>query len=1010
MKTANETLRFKIAELEKEVTELRLLSKQDANIEEKSYHLLFENSLDGFAYCKMIYEGDIPIDFIYLSVNPAFERISGIKQVEHKRFSELFPDWIVKDDKFFQIYGSVAYTGVPQKFEYHFVPLEIWASISVICPGKGFFIAIFEDITDKKRIETELAESEKLYKSIFNFAGIALAIADLSGRWLEVNDHFLQMLGYEREEFLTLTNRDITHPDDLETTSQNTQEIIEQKSLSYRLEKRYLKKNGDVIWVDLSVIKITHNGKLAALIGAGIEITNRKKAEQELMESEASLRAIMESTSEMIGLLDNSGNIIDSNEALAKLLGKTRIDILGKNIFGLITKKIPEHQKIEVGKIISSGKPFHGVDCTNSRWLDFMINPIRIRNKNSDHIALYMKDISETKKAVDEMKTIIQRYESLLKTASDGIHVMDEEGNILEVSDSFCQMLGYSREELVSMNVSDFDVEKSTSDIKSNIELSYLHPILFRARHRKKDGNIIEVEISLSSITINNKLSIYASARDITERSRMEKALVEREQLYYSMFEKNKAVKGIIDSKDGSILEINSAACQFYGYTADQMHKMKISDLNTASPEEILAEMARAVKEEKSYFNFRHKKSNGVVVDVEVYSSPIEINGKTLLHSIIHDVTSQKVAEKDLVKIDALLKETERVSKMGGWEYNLQTKKITFTDGINLLFNTDVKSVDTEVLPKYFDPEDWEFLKDAFKSIVDEKLPFSHELLFHNVAGKDCWLKIKGEPILMDGQVVKIVGSLTDITERKLVELELRRTEIQLRELNATKDKFFSIIAHDLKSPFNAIVGFSNLLVDQIKMKDYDVVEEYANIIQSSSNKAMNLLTNLLEWSRAHTGRMIFNPEYLDLAKIIRETVVLFQESASQKLIHISSESPGSEMVFADKAMISTILRNLVSNAVKFTRYNGTIHISLVRQPGWILVSVKDNGIGIGDEALKKMFCIDAAQSTAGTQNEKGTGLGLILCKEFVDKHKGKIWIESESGSGSTAYFNIPAV
>jgi PAS domain S-box-containing protein len=247
-----------------------------------------------------------------------------------------------------------------------------------------------------------------------------------------------------------------------------------------------------------------------------------------------------------------------------------------------------------------------------------------------------------------------------------------------------------------------------------------------------------------------------------------------------------------------------------------------------------------------------------------------------------------------------------------------------------------------------------------------------------------------------------------DITMRKLAEQALAENEIRLRELNATKDKFFSIIAHDLKSPFNSILGFSDLLVEQIEEKDYEGIDKYAWIIQNSSQRAMDLLSNLLEWSRSQTGRMVYSPEYIEIGLLINEVTELLQDIAQQKSISILKNLPQKAIVFADKAMIGTILRNLTSNAIKFTNPGGEVLISVIEKPGKIELSVRDNGIGINKGAIDKLFRIDENISTLGTQNERGTGLGLILCKDFVEKHAGRIWVESEIGKGSTFFFTLP--
>jgi len=231
----------------------------------------------------------------------------------------------------------------------------------------------------------------------------------------------------------------------------------------------------------------------------------------------------------------------------------------------------------------------------------------------------------------------------------------------------------------------------------------------------------------------------------------------------------------------------------------------------------------------------------------------------------------------------------------------------------------------------------------------------------------------------------------------------------ELASVNAQKDKFFSIIAHDLKSPFNSIMGFSEILVEQINEKDYNGIAKYAGIIKKSSESAVSLLMNLLDWARSQTGRMEFLPEYFEISDFITEISVLFEEIAGQKSISMVTNLPVKIPVYADKAMISTMLRNLISNAIKFTKPGGEIIIAATENQTEIVVSVKDNGVGIPRDMIGKLFRIDENYTTSGTNNERGTGLGLILCKEFIEKHEGRIWVESQEGKGSTFGFSLPA-
>ncbi len=230
----------------------------------------------------------------------------------------------------------------------------------------------------------------------------------------------------------------------------------------------------------------------------------------------------------------------------------------------------------------------------------------------------------------------------------------------------------------------------------------------------------------------------------------------------------------------------------------------------------------------------------------------------------------------------------------------------------------------------------------------------------------------------------------------------------ELKEANKTKDKFFSIVAHDLKSPFNSLLVLTSLLTE-----DYDTFSEeerkrFILQIKDSSENTFTLLQNLLDWAGTQTGKTIVVKEKIDLSKISKETVALLSPIAKNKKIKLASDINPNTFAYADKNMVSTVLLNLVSNAIKFTPQNGTVEVHSIEKNQHLEIEVADSGIGISSDNLKKIFRLDHKFQTVGTDKEKGTGLGLILCKEFVEKNSGKIWIKSKEGKGSQFYFSLP--
>ncbi|WP_372793050.1 tetratricopeptide repeat protein [Lutibacter sp.] len=252
-----------------------------------------------------------------------------------------------------------------------------------------------------------------------------------------------------------------------------------------------------------------------------------------------------------------------------------------------------------------------------------------------------------------------------------------------------------------------------------------------------------------------------------------------------------------------------------------------------------------------------------------------------------------------------------------------------------------------------------------------------------------------------------------NLLEYKNHQINKMNEEIQiqsdnLRQINKTKDTFFSIIAHDLRSPFNSIEGFTELMIENIHEYDDEKRLKFLNIIKGSSSKASSLLNNLLIWANAQSGNIEFNPQEVNLIQKVSDVIVLSEIQAINKDIKILNKVPHNLFVDADEDMLATILRNLISNAIKFTALKGEIQILSSITSNFVEISVKDNGVGISQSDIDNLFSIEVKKSNVGTANEQGSGLGLILCKDFVEKHGGKLWVESSINEGSEFKFTMP--
>ena len=238
----------------------------------------------------------------------------------------------------------------------------------------------------------------------------------------------------------------------------------------------------------------------------------------------------------------------------------------------------------------------------------------------------------------------------------------------------------------------------------------------------------------------------------------------------------------------------------------------------------------------------------------------------------------------------------------------------------------------------------------------------------------------------------------------------LRQQSKELQELIVTKDKFFSIISHDLRGPMGGLMAMTELMADESTEFSPEEQKELILELSKSSRNIFNLLENLLEWALIQQGNIVFKPEHIDLTELVNECTKTLHDSIQKKNIHLNVDLAPDLKVYIDANMVQSVIRNFVSNAIKFTLIGGKIDIYTTSDQDQVEITVADNGVGMNENARHKLFKMDSYYSTYGTANEKGSGLGLILCKEFVEKHGGKIWVDSEPGEGSTFHVTMPKI
>jgi len=259
-----------------------------------------------------------------------------------------------------------------------------------------------------------------------------------------------------------------------------------------------------------------------------------------------------------------------------------------------------------------------------------------------------------------------------------------------------------------------------------------------------------------------------------------------------------------------------------------------------------------------------------------------------------------------------------------------------------------------------------------------------------------------------DGEITGVSSTIEDITEKREAEEKFKIYTEELREANAAKDKFFSIIAHDLKSPFMGLLGLTDILSKDFEEMALGDLKRFINDIDGASKKIYRLLENLLTWSRLQVGKMSFVPSEIDFEIFCLNIHELMKGNAERKNIQLELNIPAGIKIIADENMLGSVLTNLITNALKFTMSGGNVTIDAAVEENHLIVCIADTGIGIREADLNKLFKIDVQHTTKGTLGEGGTGLGLLLCKEMIEKHNGSIWVQSEFGKGSKFIFSLP--
>ncbi len=858
-------------------------------------------------------------------------------------------------------------------------------------------------------------DSESKYQKIFENVQDVFYRTDLQGTIIEISPSIKRYSNYIHHDVIGKSIWQFYR--NSEQRDQLLKEIQE-KGEVFDFEVTLLAQNGQAVYASVNAhYFFDEHGKVAGVEGTIRDLTERKQSEEKLKLSLSLLRATLDSTNDGILVVSLEGKITSYNKQF-KLMFNHLDEILEAGDddaainYVLDQLKEPKQFVAQIKHLYDHPEleSYDVIELKNNRTMERFSCPQMFDGVPIGRVWSF-REITRRKKAEDQLHLMA----STIKSINESISITDTNNRILFVNAAFLKTYGYTEDELIGQDIAMVRSPNNDPDeVNSILNLTNENGWQGELLNRKKDGT--DFPISLSTTIIKNDkgeiLGMVGVAVDITDRKRAEEALMAKEAHLTTLVQ---TIPDLIWLKDinGVYLTCNKMFESFFGATASEI----IGKTDYDFVEKDLADFFRkndqkAVSAGKPTSNeeWITFASDGHRAMLETIKTPMyDPKGNIIgVLGIGRNITDRKQVEEQLREseekyrnlIDSMPDGVYRSTPEGKFvEVNPAMVKMLGYSSKEELMAINIKS------ELYFDPADRE-------SLVLETTP--EELDVYPLKKKDgsaVWVEDHGWYVRNEkNEIIYHEGVSRDVTDRKMAELQMQKYSEELQELNATKDKFFSIIAHDMKTPFNSILGLSELIKDEAKYMDIATIEQYAGIIYSTSSSTFRLLENLLDWARVQQSRMPFNPVAVILKKAINEVTELMVEKANSKMIAIINYVSENTIVLADQDMLKTILRNLISNALKYTQHRGKIEIIAQTTLTEVKISVKDNGVGISKEDIGKLFKIGSNFTKRGTENEKGTGLGLTLCKEFVEKHGGKISVESEKDRGSTFSFTLKLI
>ena len=701
---------------------------------------------------------------------------------------------------------------------------------------------------------------------------------------------------------------------------------------------------------------------------------------------------------------------------------------------------------------------------------NFKKNPVS-SNKNSSVEIIYANDFNakslnqyielfiKTKKVLkavpqETSKEFNFTLGKIFNNTGVGVTLADYQGKFIKCNEAFCKMLNYSKEELYKKKFSDFtfkDDKPKVIKLFKELLSGKRDYYSVEKRYVRKDGKIVWGDLTVAMIKGEDNKHQYTLGLviDVTSQKEAGEKLKKAQELSYTLLNN---IPDSIYFKDleSKFIKVNNAAVKKLGFKNDEelIGKTDFDIFKKVHAYKAFEDEQRIIKSGEPLVGVEEIEvwHDGKVTHASTTKLPLKDDSGKIIGTfgITRDITERKEFEeiqKAQYKISEAVHSTPNIMTLYKKIHDVVRELMHAENFYIALYDDKNELISFPYFVDEFDePPKTRGLR---KGLTEYVLKTGVDVLVDRE--KDEELKSKGEveligemqsiwlgiPLKIEDKVIgvmavqdyrneKVYGEkerqiLLFVSEQIAIAIDKKRSaealekySEELNQLNITKDKFFSIIAHDLKNPFITLLGFSDMLIHEYDELTEEEKLQYITEIRNSAKSSHELLENLLEWSRSQTGRLEYEPHQFDIYELVRRNFLLLNPMAKTKGIQLICEVKENSSVYGDFDMVNTVIRNLISNAVKFTNKGGEIRISTETENGFLKLCICDNGVGMDEIALNKLFKLGEQNTTRGTSKESGSGLGLILCKEFIEKNFGKIWAESKIGDGSRFNFTIP--